>query len=73
MTEADLQEEAQLLALACAQIGNELAKGQLAVAEQAHRHLGVILKKFAALQEAAAAHVKPNGHLPAIENETQLQ
>jgi len=64
MTESELQEEAGILNLACGQLGNELAQGRLQVAANVHRQLGVILKKFAALEEAASAQMKakPNGH-----------
>lgn len=53
MSPSDLQDEAGILALACATIGAELAQGRLAVAADAHRKLSVILKKLAALEETA--------------------
>jgi type IV secretory pathway TrbL component len=59
MTETEIQEEAGILALACAQLGNELAQGRIQAAEGVHKRLGAILKKLAALEEMAA---KPNGH-----------
>lgn len=63
MSQDDLQEEAGILALACAAIGAELAQGRLAVAADAHRKLTAVLKKFSALEEmakpAANGHDKP--------------
>lgn len=62
--ESDLQDEAGILALACGQIGNELAQGRLAVAADAYRKLGAVMKKLASLETAAAEMGRPksNGH-----------
>mgnify|MGYP001606684550 FL=1 len=66
MTEDDIKEEAGILALACGQLGAELAQGRLAAAEAVHRQLGAILRKFGALQETAAQQMqaKTNGQAP---------
>lgn len=55
MTDEDIQEEAGILALACGQLGVELAQGRLGTAQSVYRRLGVILKKLAVLQESGTA------------------
>lgn len=63
MTQEEIQIEAGILELACAQLGQQLAASRLAVAPVVYRQLGIILGKLAQLEAAAVA----NAGVPAKE------
>lgn len=53
MTKEEIEEEAGILDLACAQLGQELAQGRLRAAKEVHRKLASILRRLERLETAA--------------------